>query len=57
MGSIEIEVMSDECETCFLDWPIDHVIWIESENGNNGKFQFKVSSIPTNLATPLAINV
>tara|TARA_Y100001933_G_scaffold52627_1_gene51753 strand:- start:90 stop:548 length:459 start_codon:yes stop_codon:yes gene_type:complete len=39
MGSIEIEVMSDECETCFLDWPIDHVIWIESENGNNGKFQ------------------
>ena len=39
IGNIEIEVMSDECETCFLDWPIDHTIWIESEDGLSGKFR------------------
>lgn len=39
MGNLEIEVMSDECETCFLDWPIDHTIWIDSKTGTNGKFE------------------
>lgn len=40
MGNIEIEVMSDECETCLMDWPIYHTIWIDSENGANEKFDF-----------------
>ncbi len=39
MGNVKIEVMSDECETCFLDWTIDHTIWIESKCGANGKFE------------------
>ena len=39
MGNIEIEVMSDECETCFLDWPINHTIWIKTKNRKNGKFK------------------
>ncbi|CAM1343209.1 hypothetical protein [Tenacibaculum amylolyticum] len=39
MGNIEVEVMSDECETCFSDWPIDHTIWINSEGGISETFE------------------
>lgn len=24
----QIEILADNCETCFIDWPIDRTIWI-----------------------------
>jgi hypothetical protein len=35
----EIEVMSDACETCYLDDPIDHTISIKTKYGLYGKFK------------------
>lgn len=41
LNNYKIVVYSDECETCFLDWPFDHTIWVRDLNsGQSSKIDF-----------------